>query len=93
MTPFQSLVYLGISPLKTQVDLRRTPNQPLETELGILFAFELPFEGVIGRITAGDERDHAIRVERCVSSSTTSTSAPMHITMASHGSTGKPGAR
>ena len=34
MTPFQSLVYLGISPLKTQVDLRQTPNQPLETRDG-----------------------------------------------------------
>ena len=84
---------LGHQPLETGIDLRRTPNQPLETELGALFAFELPFEGVIGRITAGDERNHAIRGERCVSSSTTSTSAPMHITMASHGSTGKPGAR
>lgn len=52
---------LGHQPLETGIDLRRTPNQPLETELGALFAFELPFEGVIGRITAGDERDHAIQ--------------------------------
>lgn len=52
---------LGHQPLETGIDLRRTPNQPLEIELGVVFAFALPFECVIGRITAGDERNHAIQ--------------------------------
>ena len=52
---------LGHQPLETEIDLRQVPNQPLEIELGVVFAFALPFECVISRVAAGDERDHAIQ--------------------------------